>query len=212
MTFDDGLGTYLHIWSDGIWVYINMSMSVETLLIAILMYLLAGWGIYRWRKGMTPEPMSTARLLAIRIGKIVNIGPDTHMMMFGELESLIQAGLTQAICPECRTKSIAQYQDKYGIVPEEWTQEQCLEAMKSIHYDRMELEWKIKEAKKEAYEQGLEVGNAKLKENFKHWTDVAMKEAYEDAAKIVFEHTFDCSKIGTSVNLLIEKLREKVNQ
>lgn len=50
MTFDDGMGTYLRVWSDGIWVFISMSMTVETLLVAALLYLMIGWGIYRWRR------------------------------------------------------------------------------------------------------------------------------------------------------------------
>lgn len=32
-------------------------------------------------------------------------------------------------------------------------------------------------------------------------------EAYEEAAKIVEEHTFDCARVGTSVVQVIDKIR-----
>lgn len=38
--------------------------------------------------------------------------------------------------------------------------------------------------REEGFQEGLELGNAKLKEDFKPWTDVAKREAYEDCAKI----------------------------
>lgn len=50
MTFNDGLGTYLRLWTDGTWVYIGASMRLQTLLIGWLAYLAVGWGIYRWRR------------------------------------------------------------------------------------------------------------------------------------------------------------------
>lgn len=50
MTFYDGMGTYLRMWSDGEWVFISVSMKIETTLIAMLLYLIVGWGIYRWRR------------------------------------------------------------------------------------------------------------------------------------------------------------------
>lgn len=49
-TFSDGAGTYLRVWSDGVWVYVGASMARETLLVAALLYLLVGWGVYRWRR------------------------------------------------------------------------------------------------------------------------------------------------------------------
>jgi hypothetical protein len=50
MTFNDGLGTYLRMWTDGTWVFICMSMRLQTLLIGYLIYLVIGWVIYRRRR------------------------------------------------------------------------------------------------------------------------------------------------------------------
>lgn len=50
MTIADGLGTYLRLWTDGTWVYIGASMRLQTLLIGYLVYLVIGWGVYRWRR------------------------------------------------------------------------------------------------------------------------------------------------------------------
>lgn len=50
MTITDGLGTYLRLWSDGVWVYVGASMRLETMLIGYLVYLVIAWGIYRWRR------------------------------------------------------------------------------------------------------------------------------------------------------------------
>lgn len=50
MTVTDGMGTYIRMWYDGVWIFISVSMKVETVLIATLLYLIVGWGIYRWRR------------------------------------------------------------------------------------------------------------------------------------------------------------------
>jgi hypothetical protein len=50
MTFSDGLGTYLRLWTDGTWVYVGASMRLQTMLIGWIVYILVGWGIYRWRR------------------------------------------------------------------------------------------------------------------------------------------------------------------
>lgn len=50
MTFYDGANTYLRIWNDGTWLFISMSMRLQTMLYAYLFYLVVGWGIYRWRR------------------------------------------------------------------------------------------------------------------------------------------------------------------
>jgi hypothetical protein len=50
MTLNDGMGTYLRIWSDGIWVYIGASLRIRTMLLGWLAYLLVGWSVYRWRR------------------------------------------------------------------------------------------------------------------------------------------------------------------
>lgn len=42
MTLSDGLGTYLRIWSDGQWLFMSMSMRLQTLLIGYLVYLVVG--------------------------------------------------------------------------------------------------------------------------------------------------------------------------
>lgn len=50
MTFSDGLGTYLRIWTDGTWAYVSASMRLHTLLIAGLMYVLVGLFVARHRE------------------------------------------------------------------------------------------------------------------------------------------------------------------
>lgn len=50
MTFYDGMGTYLRMWSDGTWLYISMSMRVQTLIISYLLYALVGLLIVRYRR------------------------------------------------------------------------------------------------------------------------------------------------------------------
>lgn len=84
-----------------------------------------------------------------------------------EVEHLFTAAIAKAECPECRVKSLAQYQDKYGIDPEEWTKEQCIEAMRAIHYDRMDLLYEIKQAKAAAFEEC-----AKIAESHLAWKDI----------------------------------------
>lgn len=50
MLFSDGFGTYLRIWSDGKWLYVGASLRLQTLFIGWLVYLIAGWGVYRWKR------------------------------------------------------------------------------------------------------------------------------------------------------------------
>lgn len=61
-------------------------------------------------------------------------------------------------CPECEVKSLAQYQDKYGIDETEWTKEQAIKAMRMIHYDRMDLLRQIKQADAEGFMRGYNDG------------------------------------------------------
>lgn len=50
MTFYDGMGTYLRIWSDGTWLFISTSMKIHTLVISYLVYAVIGLSIIRYRR------------------------------------------------------------------------------------------------------------------------------------------------------------------
>lgn len=50
MTLNDGMGTYLRIWSDGTWVYVGASMKVHTMILGYLIYALIGLLVLRYRQ------------------------------------------------------------------------------------------------------------------------------------------------------------------
>lgn len=97
-----------------------------------------------------------------------------------QIAAEIADAVATAKCPECYVKNLAQYQDKYGIVEHEWTKEQCLEAMKMIHYDRMDLERKTRQAVEEALTHSVS-------EQIPKYFRKGQAEAYADAAKIAHD-------------------------
>lgn len=103
---------------------------------------------------------------ALRNVILCDVHEQTWLDITGTLEAALKVveAVKAELCPECRVKSLAEYQDKYGIVKNEWSLEQALEAMRSIHYDRMELLRQIQEAREAAIEDAAQAVNSYMYE------------------------------------------------